>query len=330
MKKIENTYLSYFDILENKTIAKYLQSKYKPVSFKLSDSMEILWKKHEEGLKSTIIKEILPDQSLLDLKIEITSRILQKCCLCERRCGINRTKQTGNCNVQQSRITSEFLHLGEEPFLVPSHTIFFSGCTFHCVFCQNWDISQRQCGIIIEPKKISEIIKSRKYHGAKNVNWVGGDPTSNLLFILETLKESDVNTPQIWNSNLYCSNETMELLDGIIDVYLSDFKYGNDACAKRLSKVENYCKIIKRNHRYAHDSSLLLIRHLVLPNHIECCSKPILKWISKNLPNAAINIMAQYRPEYKAYEYEDISRSINQSEYTELKRYSENLGLNEV
>ena len=122
----------------------------------------------------------------------------------------------------------------------------------------------------------------------------------------------------------------MNLLDGIIDVYLSDFKYGNDTCAKRLSKVENYCEIIKRNHKFAHETSELLIRHLVMPNHVECCSKPILKWISQNLPNAAVNIMAQYRPEYKASEYEDISRPLNQNECNEVKRYSKNLYLNEI
>jgi len=330
MNNIDNLFSSYFDIINNTGFAKYLQTKHIPVSFKKLDSTKILWEKHKKSQKSTKIKEIPPKQSLLDLKIEITSRILKNCSLCERRCGIDRTKQPGNCNVQQSRVTTEFLHLGEESILVPSHTIFFSGCTFHCVFCQNWDISQRQCGVMIEPKKLSEIIKTRYNQGAKNVNWVGGDPTSNLLFILETLKHCDINIPQVWNSNMYYSIETMKLLEGIIDIYLSDFKYGNDTCAKRLSKVENYTEIVRRNHKFAHDTSELIIRHLVMPNHIKCCSKQIIKWISQNLSNGAVNIMAQYRPEYNADEYEDISRPLSQNEYNTVKKYAHEYELNEV
>ena len=117
------------------------------------------------------------------------------------------------------------------------------------------------------------------------------------------------NILQVWNSNMYCSEETMKLLQGIIDVYLTDFKYGNDTCAKRLSKVDNYFRIIKRNHKIAYKQGELIIRHLVLPNHIKCCSEPIFQWINRNIPDVAVNVMAQYRPEYHAYEHKEISRS---------------------
>ena len=129
---------------------------------------------------------------------------------------------------------------------------------------------------------------------------------------------------------MYCSIETMKLLTGIIDVYLTDFKYGNNECAKRLSKVDNYMKIVKRNHKIAHKAGEMIIRHLVLPNHIDCCSKPIIKWIAENLPNATVNIMAQYRPEYKAYEYNDISRPALSEEVLQVKEYAKHLGIHEV
>jgi putative pyruvate formate lyase activating enzyme len=177
---------------------------------------------------------------------------------------------------------------------------------------------------------VANLIRYRKYQGSRNVNWVGGDPTPNLLCILETLKECEDNIPQVWNSNMYCSTETMKLLDGVIDVYLTDFKYGNDGCAKRLSKVEGYLEVVKRNHKIAHDKGEVVIRHLVMPNHFDCCSKPVMDWIAKNLPNAVVNIMAQYRPEYHAYDYEDISRHVSIEEVLQVKGYASKLYIPQV
>ena len=155
-------------------------------------------------------------------------------------------------------------------------------------------------------------------------------PTPNLCYILLVLKELEINVPQVWNSNMYCSSETMKLLDGVIDLYLTDFKYGNDDCAKRLSKVDNYFEVVKRNHKIAHDNGEMIIRHLVMPNHVECCSKPIMKWIADNLPNAVINIMAQYRPEYHACDYDDISRSVSMNEVNQVREYATSLGIHEI
>jgi putative pyruvate formate lyase activating enzyme len=211
--------------------------------------------------------------------------------------------------------------------LVPSYTIFFSGCTFHCVFCQNWDISQNPCGVVIEPEALVTAIEQRKKQGARNVNWVGGDPTSNLLYILNVLKKLDSNIPQVWNSNMYCSEETMKLLHGVMDIYLTDFKYGNDSCAKRLSKVDGYTAVVKRNHMLAYQQGEVIVRHLVLPNHGTCCSRPILEWIQKNIPEVAVNIMGQYRPEYHADEYKEIACPVPREEYLRVKEYAETLGL---
>jgi putative pyruvate formate lyase activating enzyme len=313
----------YFDILEKNKTVQYLQSKYTPVSFDIAESTEQLWEKHDTELKNLKTTNVKPPQTLLDLKIELANRMFQQCIFCERRCRIDRRNNSRDCGVKDSRIASEVLHHGEEHVLVPSYTIFFSGCTFHCVFCQNWDISQQICGLTVDPNTLSTIITTRKKEGAKNVNWVGGDPTSNLFYILKVLKECKENIPQIWNSNMYCSEETMKLLNGVIDLYLTDFKYGNNSCAKRLSKVGNYTAIVKRNHKIASNQGEMIIRHLVMPNHKTCCSEPILKWISKNLHNTAVNVMAQYRPEYHAHEFEDIARPLSREEYLQVKTFAE-------
>jgi len=262
----------------------------------------------------------------LDEKIQSAKEIFRKCCFCERRCHINREiGEKGYCGVSEARISSEFIHIGEESPLVPSHTIFFSGCSFHCVYCQNYDISYYPGrGIHYKPDKLAQLIKNKT---ARNVNWVGGEPTSSILYILEVLNHLDKNTPQIFNSNMYLTEESMNLLDGVIDVYLTDFKYGNDRCASRLSDVREYMRITERNHLIARKQAEMIIRHLVLPGHIECCTKPLLDWIKHNLTNVYVNVMGQYRPMYRANEYEEIRRPLQASEFNEAISYARNLGL---
>ena len=318
---------NFISILGETRTAQFIECKQTPVSFDPSTSTDALWKIHNDALHHTDDQTRPFHQSLLDLKIELASRLYRACCFCEHRCGVDRREKTGKCGAKESRIASEFLHFGEEPMLVPSYTVFFSGCTFHCVFCQNWDISQQSCGAFIEPANLASLIEQRKRQGARNVNWVGGDPTSNLLYILRVLNETQSNLPQIWNSNMFCSMETMKLLQGVMDVYLTDFKYGNDSCARRLSSIDRYTPIVQRNHRLAYMNGEVIVRHLVLPHHGSCCSRPILQWIKENIPKAAVNIMPQYRPEYHADDYEEIAQPISREEYLEIRDYAETLGL---
>jgi putative pyruvate formate lyase activating enzyme len=252
----------------------------------------------------------------------------EDCRICERKCHANRLSGIkGVCGVVEPRVASEFLHYGEEPELVPSHTIFFSGCTFKCVFCQNWDISQfPESGMEMTAKEMATIIEKRS---ANNVNWVGGEPTPNIAFILDVLRNTEKNTPQVWNSNMYMSLETMKLLDGIVDLYLADFKYGNNTCAEKLSNAKKYWDIVTRNHVIANRQCEMIIRHLVLPGHVDCCSLPILKWISSNLDTKKImvNVMDQYRPEYQAYKYQDLNRNLEMDEYERVVKYAKELEL---
>jgi len=258
--------------------------------------------------------------SSLSAKIKNANEILRNCHFCERRCGVNRLEyETGYCGVKAvSRYASEFLHYGEEPELVPSHTIFFTGCTFSCVYCQNWDISTAPTsGTLVLPEKMAEVIGARKHQSARNVNFVGGEPTPHLHTILQIMDKCDVNTPMIWNSNMYCSKEAMKLLGGVIDIYLADFRYGNDECAKKYSNVNNYWNITARNFLLAHKDAEVIVRHLVLPAHLECCTKPIVRWIAKHMPNVRFNLMFQYTPHYKAEQYPEINRRLS---YNEKKR----------
>ncbi len=274
----------------------------------------------------------VPRFSLMDLKIEIVKEMIESCNLCEHSCGIDRKSgEIGQCrceNTELCRMASEGIHLGEESHIIPSHTIFLTGCNFDCQYCQNWKISQKSSGYReIHPRMLSDIIRKRE-GDSRNVNWVGGEPTPHTLSILETLRISDTGLPQIWNSNFYMGRTTMAMLDGIIDMYLSDFKYGNNTCAKTFSKIDDYFEIVARNHLLAVEQAELTVRHLVLPDHVECCTKPVLKWISDNIrTNCMVNVMDQYHPSYKSKEYLNLKRGVDKKEIHEALNYAETLNL---
>jgi putative pyruvate formate lyase activating enzyme len=285
-----------------------------------------------------------PSGNLMDLKRALCDRLLSSCGLCERDCGADRAKgEVGHCGVKEARIASHFLHYGEERPLVPSYTIFFSGCNFECDFCQNCDIStDPQAGRFIDPSLMARRLENLSEVGragfkvalvrewnetAKNVNWVGGEPTPNLGYVLQVLGETKANLPQIWNSNMYMSEKAMRLLHGVVDLYLADFKYGNDDCARKYSHVEDYLRIVSRNHKLASEQADLLVRHLMLPGHLECCTIPVLEWLADNTPGALVNIMDQYRPMHKAHLHPELMAKVSPQELEAARERARQLGL---
>ncbi len=337
----------YRKIIDLERIAKYLLAKGAECEIPLDSSTEDLWNAHTALSHefSALVESVdsgqtapgsLPDQSgsFLKLKIELAQRILADCHFCERRCGADRTRdEKGWCRLgSESRVSSAFLHTGEEAPLVPSGTIFFSSCCFGCVFCQNDDISTNpNSGHVVDPKGLASIAGALFRDGALNINYVGGDPIPNTHTILASMEHQTDNVTQLWNSNLYCSEETMRLLVDVFDVWLPDFKYGNNECGLRLSGVKNYFDVVSRNHLKAYDYGEVIIRHLVMPNHLECCTLPILEWISKNMPDCIVNIMGQYRPEHKVRRsperYPDITRRVNREEMDLALSTADELGI---
>jgi len=264
--------------------------------------------------------EPLDGPCLLDVKIELARRMLSECVCCERRCGADRSAgKTGFCGVPfESKYSSDFLHMGEEPELVPSHTIFFSGCTFECVYCQNWDIAMdARAGRQAEPEMLAAVLQEGLAQGSRNANFVGGNPDPHLYTILRTIElagEAARFLPMVWNSNMFTSAEALRILDGVIDVYLGDFRYGNDSCAEELSGVKGYFDVVSRNFAHAFETAEVMVRHLVLPGHLECCTRPVMEWVSRNMPGVYFNLMFQYRPEYRAGLYPMIDARLTPEE----------------
>lgn len=322
----EPLYLSrYLGIVRGRLPSMFLITKSVSVDFDRDSPLHDLLELHDEVMKVfrdrkeniRSVKELPAPAapSLLDLKTTIADKMLEDCNFCERRCGVNRKKKKpGYCGIEiVSRYSAEFLHQGEEPELVPSHTIFFTGCNFKCVYCQNWDISQSPgSGIPIIPQELARIITMRRAYGSRNVNFVTPTPhTHTILKILSALK---VNVPIVWNSNMYYSSEIAALLEGVVDVYLGDMRYGNDVCANKFSNAPDYWNIVTRNFKTAYNTGEILLRQLVLPGHIDCCTDPIVKWTKDNIPRVRFNLMFQYRPNYRAYDYPEIDRGLMQDE----------------
>jgi len=322
-REIKSVLKRYVNVVENKLPAKFLLLKSFEVEIPKGASLEELWKLHDDLIKefneSEIQKIKFYKSNLLTLKKIIASKIIKECQLCEWKCKVDRTKgQKGFCQLDDKlRISSEFIHMGEESFITPSHTIFFWSCNMFCIFCQNYTISFRlEEGETIEPKILAKIIERRRREGCRNCNLVGAESTMFLHNIFEVFENVNENVPVIWNSNMYMSELSMKLLDGFIDVYLTDFKFGPGNCSQELARTKNYWNVVARNHLIASKQAEVVVRHLILPNHIECCTFPILEWISKNLgQNCIVNLMDQYYPYFKALENEKINRRITKEEY---------------
>ena len=321
----------YFAAMENRKSAKFLIAKKLAANYGDQDPTETLWKEHSrlmrefielEGAIADADKDLrqppYPEKSFLDLKIEIAKRILTACHLCARRCKINRVEGAlGYCKCgSQMTVSSIFEHIGEEPELVPSGTIFTMGCTMRCKHCQNWTISQwKETGKTYDAQELAREVEQLRSSGCRNINLVGGEPTPWLQQWMSTFKLVNINVPIVWNSNTYYSPETAMLLAGFVDVYLLDFKYGPSRCAERISEAPGYWDICTHNHLEAQKSGEIIIRILVLPNHLECCTKPIINWIAENLGiQTRINIMFQYRPEWRASEIPELRRRLRNVE----------------
>jgi len=317
--------------MQDEKPAKFRIAKKLPAQFDEYDSIGELWQEHgrltqkfyriereidtrQESLRSMPN----PEKSYLDLKIEIARRILKNCHFCTRRCEINRSKgEMGYCRCgTEITVSSIFEHMGEEPELVPSGTIFTIGCTMRCRHCQNWTISQWiEKGEVYKPEALAKEVEQLRMNGCRNANLVGGEPTSWLEQWLETFKHVNKNVPVVWNSNSYYSPETARLLVGFVDVYLLDFKYGPDGCAEKISDAPDYWDACTRNHLDAKKYGELIIRVLVLPSHLECCTKPVINWIAEKLgTETRVNVMFQYRPEWRAHEIPELRRKLTRDE----------------
>ncbi len=283
---------------------------------------------------------------LLDEKIKASYKCLESCVICPRHCNKNRLDgEMGFCKTEgNAMIASYNLHFGEEEPLVKdkgSGTIFFSNCNLLCNFCQNFDISHKGEGIEVTDENLAGIMLNLQSQGALNINFV--TPSHVVPMILSGLKiaiEHGLNIPLIYNTGAYDSEDTLLLLDGIIDIYMPDFKFWDNRFAKLTCNVSDYrevaIKAVKEMHRQVGDFILdknkiaykgLLIRHLVMPSRLSC-TRNIMHFLATEISiSTYVNLMSQYRPCAKASEIEEIAKPLSPEEFRYAKKIASEEGL---
>jgi putative pyruvate formate lyase activating enzyme len=281
-------------------------------------------------------------------------RELEDCCACPRNCHVNRLANDSRvCHTgRHARVCSAFPHLGEEDCLRGwngSGTIFFSFCNLRCVFCQNWDISQRAAGEEYTAAQIARLMLALQARGCHNINFV--TPEHVVPQVLEAVAEAiplGLRLPIVYNTSAYDSLASLRLLDGIVDIYMPDFKFWHRESAKRLVKAKDYPErareAIAEMHRQVGPLKFgpdgvarrgVLIRHLVMPGQLDETAA-IFRWLATEVsPDTFVNIMAQYRPEHEVGQrgadgspkYAEINRRPTRDEVTEAYRLAREAGL---
>jgi len=274
------------------------------------------------------------------MRSEILYRRLEKCDLCPRRCGVNRLGgEKGVCRVANTPVVSSWgPHFGEERILVGkngSGTVFFTHCNLKCVYCQNYEISQLGIGEEITVEELASIFSKLQDMGVENLNLV--TPTHQIPFIVKALEMVERKVPVVYNCGGYESTEVLELLEGYVDIYMPDFKYSDGELAMELSGVKDYPTValealkvmVKQVGEPVIEGGTMkkgvLIRHLILPDRLEN-TFGVIDLIATLEPKPLVNVMAQFRPAYKATLY-GLQRGITRREYLEAVNYAEKKGL---
>jgi putative pyruvate formate lyase activating enzyme len=236
-------------------------------------------------------------------RAELARQALRNCNLCPCRCGVDRTAgEKGYCGLDDTvRCFREMLYCGEENELNPSHQVEFAGCNLRCESCivAEWN-EYPMAAEEIDFDDMALKITDRQSKGAKTLNLVGGEPAVNLHGILELLGRVEPQIKVVWNSNMYYNELVNELTTGLVDIYLADFKCGNNKCAESLLGASNYTEIVRENVLKAAEHADVIIRHIVMPGHNQCCLKPILEWLADKLPNVKLSLRDNYVPPVQA------------------------------
>jgi len=291
--------------------------------------------------------EKLEKEGKLAQRVKQAYAMFENCQLCPRRCGVNRKKgEKGFCRAPMKLVIySAQPHFGEELSLVGqngSGTIFFSNCNLRCIFCQNWPISHEGRGKECQDEELAEMMLKLQKIGCHNINLV--TPTHvmpNILNATRIAYSKGLHIPLVYNTSGYECLEILKILDGIVDIYMPDMKYmDSNKAAKYSAGASDYPDVTKKAiiemNRQVGELQIdkkgiafrgVIIRHLVMPNRVAGTEK-FVKWVAQALPKSTyVNIMPQYRVEYKAYEYPEIARGITVQEFLEAMDWAKKYGL---
>ena len=260
--------------------------------------------------------------------VERAGALVRRCGLCPRNCHVNRTAgERGCCGLDdRPRCFREMLHPHEEAELSPSHQVYFAGCNLRCEFCTTAEWNA-------EPLAVGETdldwlalrIDERRRQGARNVNLLGGEPAVSLPGILRLLARVRPHSTIVFNSNMYYDGDVDLLLRGHIDICLADLKCGDPGCAGAMLDAKDYVDVARRNILLATEHCDLIVRHLILPGHRDCCLRPTLRWLAAEIPDVKSSLRRNYVPPAGAVA--PPARYITESEFFAARNEARDLGL---
>jgi putative pyruvate formate lyase activating enzyme len=256
------------------------------------------------------------------------------CNLCERRCGVGRhSSQPGACGLgASSHVFRCYVSLAEELHLSPALMIYLAGCNLRCRFCTQAPRCYRpeEGPDLTAPDMVARI--EALAPAVRWINWVGGEPSLHAANLIEVRRRLRAQTPWLLNTNGYFTRECRERIDELFDLYLVDFKFGNDACAASLAGVSGYVAVLQRNLRDIHATGpqRLLVRHLLMPGHDRCCLEPVARWVALNLPGVRFHLMNSYVPGPLVMDDPVLGRTVPLEAVARAEACCRDLGLNLV
>lgn len=255
--------------------------------------------------------------------------------LCELQCGANRYETKGQCGLGILNVITHRFHVtNEEDFLLPCAMVFYGGCNLNCYYCQNphlleVDIAQLGQSLEEEIGRMARNTMNVIRAGCSTLHFCGGEPTLSPLLTIGLLKHLDCDIPVVMNTNLFLAENSLKNYSDFVDVWVTDFKFGDGDCGKEIAGVDNYLRVVERNHEVLVNSlkQECIIRHVVLPGHVECCTKGIVELFGERFDGKAIlNLILCFNPSRRGenkilrrLDSEEIERVINYVGENELR-----------
>lgn len=227
---------------------------------------------------------------------------LSRCRLCAFRCGVDRTRgPAGICATDAAtRVFHEGIEWAGESALVPTYVVSLSGCNMACSFCLTGESSQNgRAGVPLDPDAVADRVRASA-SSIRSVTVLGGEPSIHLDGALEIAARIPEDLAFVWKTNATASEEGLALLEGVPDVVLADYKFGNDECAARLAGFPGYGEVVQENLRWAAQTSRLIVRHLAMPGHLDCCLAGVADWMARELPESPMSLMTGFLPVFRS------------------------------
>lgn len=263
-------------------------------------------------------------------RASVARQLLSACHFCAHHCGVNRLAgergpccagASARCFLAQTEVT-------DEPELIPCFAIALSGCDLRCDFCvsgaESWNPG---AGYPLDATEVGRRATRALASGARSIMIMGGEPSIHLPTALELVANLPETAMLVWKTNTHGTALTNSLLDGLFDVWVADYKFGNDDCATRLAHVPNYTQVVRENLRWAAAHTRLIVRHLLMPGHVECCWKAVAEWLAVELPQATVSLRTGFWPGWHSRRHRELFRTTNRAELARACAIAEECGL---